>query len=138
MKKYHLIIALLLGAFVFTSASISEEPNSLKDQLIGKWNWITVINKATSEESGIELITMGLATEVNTEFKADNTYIESKLRKGKTEYSTIKGEWKIENTDILATKYKDKWQKSKILKLSNDTIILEMNSQMNLLLIKQK
>jgi hypothetical protein len=84
------------------------------------------------------MVTMGIAIEVKTEFKKDNTYTDSKLIKGRTEYSHINGEWKIENNEMLNFKSKDKWMPSKILKISNDSLLLQMNSKFTLLMVKQK
>jgi len=132
-------IVLLAGLIVLTgSATLKRSSSELKDKLIGIWKWNTVINSQTNEDMGIDVVTMGMATEVKTEFRKDNTYIESKLRKGSTEYSTTTGEWKIEKDEVLNLKPKDTWKPSKILKLSNDTLLLEMNPQMNLLMIKEK
>ena len=133
--KIYISFLLFMLLFVSTAFKYSSE---LKDQVVGKWKWVTIINSSTNEEAGLELVTMGLASDVNVEFKEDNTYVESKRRKAGAEYSTLVGEWKIENDAILSTKQKDKWISMKILKLSNDSLLLEMNKDMNLLMVKEK
>jgi hypothetical protein len=133
--KTKITILSFIALIVLTSAKPIEKDSS--EKLIGTWIWKTVIDGETNEDMGIDVVTMGMASEVKTEFKKDKTYIESKLRKGTTEYSTTNGEWKTED-DILSLKAKDKWRPSKILKISNDTLVLQMNPKMNLLMIKQK
>ncbi len=135
MKIY---ISFLLVILLFLSASFRHLTSELRDQVVGKWKWVTIINSSTNEEAGLELVTMGLASDVKVEFKEDNTYVESKRRKAGAEYSTLSGEWKIEKDAILSTKQKDKWISMRILKLSNDSLLLEMNKDMNLLMIKEK
>ncbi len=106
--------------------------------MVGTWTWKTIIDAETKEDLGIDMVTMGMASEVKTEFKKDKTYVESKLRKGSTEYSTTNGEWKFESNDMLNLKSKDKWRPSKVVKISNDSLLLQMNPKMLLLMIKQK
>ncbi len=118
-----------------TSGMISE--NDLKKKLIGIWLWQTVFDSETGEDMGIQEVTMGMATEVKTEFRMDHIYVESKLRKGSSEYSTTEGEWRLENNKVLAMKSKEKWSSVNILKLSEDSLLLEINPKMNLLMIKQ-
>jgi len=131
-SKLLTLLALMLVSFTRIQTT------DTSDKLIGTWKWAIAINSETNEEMGIEAMTMGMATEVKTEFKKDKTFVESKMRKGSTEYSTTSGEWKLESGDILNLKPKEKWQPKKILKLSNDSLLLQMNPQMNLLMIKQK
>jgi hypothetical protein len=133
--KTKITLLSFIALIVLTSAKPVEKDSS--EKLIGTWIWKTVIDGETKEDMGIDVVTMGMASEVKTEFKKDKTYIESKLRKGTKEYSTTNGEWKTED-DILSLKAKDKWRPSKILKISNDSLLLQMNPKMHLLLIKQK
>ena len=133
-------LALLLGAtFLLSSAkTITNFQSDLSEKLIGNWIWKNVINTETQEELGIDMITMGMASEVKTEFKKDGTYIERKLRKGSNEYSNVNEEWKTENDETLNLKAKDKWRPNKILKLSKDSLLIQMNPKLNLLMIRQK
>lgn len=108
------------------------------EQLVGTWNWKTVIDPETGDDLGLDRLTMGLASEIKTEFKKDNNYVERKLKPGSTEYSTTNGEWKLEEKDILSLKAKDKWRPATILKMSGDSLLLQMNPKMNILMIKQK
>ncbi len=138
MKSKILSIS-LLAILVLSGATITTKVQSdLADKLIGTWIWKTVIDSETKQDLGLDMVTMGIASEVKTEFKKDNTYTESKLRKGSTEYSNINGEWKIENNETLNLKAKDKWMPSKILKISNDSLLLQMNPKLTLLMVKQK
>lgn len=133
--KAKITILSFLTLLIFTSASTTKTDSS--EKIIGTWVWKTILDGETNQDMGIDMVTMGMASEVKTEFKKDKTYIESKLRKGTTEYSTTTGEWKIED-EILNLKIKDKWRPSKILKMSNDSLLLQMNPKMHLLMIKQK
>ncbi|MCR6639842.1 MAG: lipocalin family protein [Sporocytophaga sp.] len=137
--KLKILSISLLAILVLSGATITTKVQSdLADKLIGTWIWKTVIDSETKQDLGLDMVTMGIASEVRTEFKRDNTYTESKLRKGSSEYSYINGEWKIENNETLNLKAKDKWMPSKILKISNDSILLQMNSKLTLLMVKQK
>lgn len=133
--KIKVIIFSLFTLLILTSTTTIQTDSS--EKLIGTWIWKTILDGETNQDMGIDMVTMGMASEVKTEFKKDKTYIESKLRKGTTEYSTTTGEWKIED-EILNLKIKDKWRPSKILKMSNDSLLLQMNPKMHLLMIKQK
>lgn len=129
----------IFALFLFTSATTNTKvQTNLSEKLVGTWTWKTIIDAETKEDLGIDMVTMGMASEVKTEFKKDKTYIESKLRKGSAEYSTTNGEWKFESNDVLNLKSKDKWRPSKVLKISNDSLLLQMNPKMLLLMIKQK
>lgn len=129
----------VIAIFFLTSAT---KPTNVKpdksEELIGTWIWTTILDAETDQDLGIDMVTMGMASEVKTEFKKDKTYIESKLRNGSTEYSNVNGEWKIENEEILSLKAKDKWRPSKIVKLANDSLVLQMNPKMKLLMIRKK
>lgn len=137
--KSKIVAASFVALLVFTSAQTITPPQSgMAEKLIGTWTWTTVIDGETNQDMGIDIVTMGMATEVKTEFKKDNTYIESKLRKGSTEYSNVNGEWKLEGDDVLNLKSKDKWRPSKVLKLRNDSLLIQMNPKMHLLMLKKK
>lgn len=137
--KSKIVTASFVALLVFTSAQTITPPQSgMAEKLIGTWTWTTVIDGETNQDMGIDIVTMGMATEVKTEFKKDNTYIESKLRKGSTEYSNVNGEWKLEGDDVLNLKSKEKWRPSKILKLRNDSLLVQMNPKMHLLMLKKK
>ena len=136
IMKTKFLAASVLVVFVLTSATTNQ--SDLSEKLIGTWTWNTIIDTETKQDMGIDMVTMGMASEVKTEFKKDKTYIESKLRKGTTEFSTTIGEWKIEENQVLNLKVKEKWRPSKILKLSNDSLLVQMNPKMALLMIKKK
>lgn len=138
MKTKIIALSLLVIFFLTSATKMANVQSDKSEKLIGIWIWKTVIDAETNEDLGIDMITMGMASEVKTEFKKDNTYIESKLRNGSTEYSNVNGEWKIENDEILNLKAKDKWRPSKILKLSNDSLLLQMNPKMKLLMMRKK
>lgn len=139
MMKTKIIYLSLIVIFFLNSATKMTTVQSDKSEIIiGTWIWKTVIDTETNEDLGIDVITMGMTSEVKTEFKKDKTYIESKLRNGSTEYSNVNGEWKIENDEILHLKAKDKWRPSKILILSNDSLLLQMNPKMKLLMMRKK
>ncbi|MGV3695821.1 lipocalin family protein [Flavobacterium sp.] len=129
-------VALSIIALLVLMSVAPQDDTSKK--LIGTWKWANVINGETNEEMGIDMVTMGMASEVKTEFKTGGSYVESKLRTGATEYSTTNGEWKLEGDDVLNMKPKDKWRPSKILKFTKDSLIIQMSPKMNLLLVKQK
>lgn len=133
--KAKILFLSVIGLLVFASA---QKQTDVSQKLIGTWKWTTVFDAETNQDMGIDMLTMGMAAEIKTEFRKDNTYTESKLRKGTTEYSTTNGEWKLEDNEILSLKMKEKWRPAKILKLSNDTLMLQINQKMHLLLIKQK
>lgn len=135
--KTHIFSFAILTFLLFTSAT-SKVQSDLSEKIIGTWNWKTVIDVETKQDMGIDMMTMGMASDVKTEFKKDNTYIESKLKKGSTEYSNIQGEWKIENNETLLLKAKEKWTPSKVLKLSNDSLLVQMNPKMILVMVKEK
>lgn len=129
----------LLALFICTSATIKTDVQSDKsDKLIGTWVWSTILDASTNQDMGLDMVTMGMTSEVKTEFKKDKTYIESKLKKESSDYATVKGEWKLEPNDILSLKAKDKWRPIKILKMANDSLVLQMNPKMNLVMVKQK
>ncbi|MBS7788121.1 lipocalin family protein [Flavobacterium sp. CYK-55] len=129
----------VFAVLVLTSAtSIKTVQSDLSEKLIGTWQWNTIIDAETKESMGLDMVTMGMASEVKTEFKKDKTYIESKLKKGTTDWSNLSGEWKIEDGDVLNLKAKDKWRPSKVVKMSNDSLLLQMNPKMLLLMIKKK
>jgi hypothetical protein len=138
MKTKIIALSLLVIFFLTSATKMANVQSDKSEKLIGIWIWKTVIDAETNEDLGIDMITMGMTSEVKTEFKKDNTYIESKLRNGSTEYSNVNGEWKIENDEILNLKAKDKWRPSKILKLSNDSLLLQMNPKMKLLMMRKK
>ncbi len=128
----------LFALLVFTSAKTTTETSDVSERLIGTWVWRTVLDGQTKEDTGIDIVTMGMASEVKTEFKKDNTYVESKMRKGTTEYSTTTGEWKLEGDEILNMKAKDKWRPAKIVRMANDSLLLQMNPKLVLVLVKKK
>lgn len=138
MKTKTISLSLIVIFFLTSATKMTNVQSDKSEKLIGIWIWKTVIDAETNEDLGIDMITMGMASEVKTEFKKDKTYIESKLRNGSTEYSNVNGEWKIENDEILNLKAKDKWRPSKILKLSNDSLLLQMNPKMKLLMMRKK
>ncbi|MFY7971948.1 MAG: hypothetical protein ACOVOO_08400 [Flavobacteriales bacterium] len=132
------IFTLIISAILMMSATLVNFGDPKEDKLIGVWKWSKVINKTTGEESGIDAILMGMASEVKMEFKADHTYIESKLRKGSTTYSNYQGQWKFENDETLSTYQKEKWTSNKIEKFTADSLLMQMNPQMSILMIKEK
>lgn len=134
--KTRFLAASVLALFVLTSATTNQ--SDLSEKLIGTWSWNTIIDPETNQDLGLDMVTMGMAAEIKTEFKKDKTFTESKLRKGTTEYSTTNGEWKIEGNETLTMKIKEKWRPSKILKFSNDSLLVQMNPKMALLMIKKK
>ncbi len=139
MMKTKIFALSLLSLFVFSSAAtIGKVQSDLSEKIIGTWIWKTIIDTETQQDMGLDMVTMGMAAEVKTEFKKDKTYIESKLRKGTTEYSTTNGEWKLESDEILNLKAKDKWRPGKIVKVTKDSLLLQMNPKMTLLMIRQK
>ena len=138
MKTKTFALSFIVISFLTSATTITDFQSDKSEKLIGTWVWNTVIDADTNENLGIDMVTMGMASEVKTEFKKDKTYIESKLKKGSAEYSNVTGEWKIENDEILNLKAKDKWRPSKILKLSNDSLLLQMNPKMKLLMIRKK
>lgn len=137
--KTKILVLSVFAVLVLTSAtSIKTVQSDLSEKLIGTWQWNTIIDAETKESMGLDMVTMGMASEVKTEFKKDKTYIESKLKKGTTDWSNVSGEWKIEDGDVLNLKAKDKWRPSKVVKMSNDSLLLQMNPKMLLLMIKKK
>ena len=138
MKTKIISLSLLVILFLTSATKMTNVTSDKSEKIIGIWIWKTVIDTETNEDLGIDMITMGMASEVKTEFKKDKTYIESKLRNGSTEYSNVSGEWKIENDEILNLKAKDKWRPSKILKLSNDSLLVQMSPKMKLLMLRKK
>lgn len=132
-----LLMPVLLFLFAFATSNANAQTHTA-DKLVGTWTWKTIIDPETGSDMGIETLTMGMASEVKTEFKKDNTYVESKIRSGSTEYSTVNGEWKLEENNILSLKAKEKWRPGKLIQLTNDSLLLQMNPKMNLLMLKQK
>lgn len=131
MKKILCIpFILLFTSFIFKKIENDES------KVIGTWNWSSVLNPKTNEINGIEDLTMGVGKKVKTIFFSNHTYNEIKFRSEK-DSSIVKGEWKLESENILSLKSKDKWRPSKIVKLNHDTLILEMNPMMNLILTKK-
>jgi Domain of unknown function (DUF5004) len=137
--KSRILVLSFCVLFIFCSSTTARKIQfDLSETIVGTWIWKAVLDAETGQDMGLDMVTMGMATEVKIEFKKDQTYVESKLRKGNAEYSTTNGEWKIDNDEILNLKGKDKWRPSKILKFSNDFLLLQMNAKMNLLMIRQK
>ncbi len=134
----HKLFIPVLALLVLTSAAtIKISQGDRPETLVGTWLWKTVIDPASGEDVGIELLTMGLASEIKTEFRKDGSYVESKLKSGSNDLSETRGEWKLE-TDKLSLKSKDKWRPATIIKLTNDSLLLQMNPNIILLMLKQK
>ena len=137
--KTGIVAVSVIGLFILTSArTLQETQSEVSQKIIGTWMWNNVIDAETNKEMGIGMVTMGMASEVKTVFKKDGTFEESKLRKDSKEWSTNHGEWKMEDKETLNMKPKDKWKPSKILKLTDDSLLLQMSPTMNLLMIRQK
>ena len=138
MKIKNLTLSFVALILLTSASKVTKTQHDISEKLIGTWIWKTVLDGESNKDLGLDVITMGMASEVKTEFKTDNSYIESKMRKGSDEYSQTTGEWKIENNETLNLKSRDKWRPSKILKITTDSLLLQMNPKMYLLMIKQK
>lgn len=134
--KNTLTISAILFCCSFNSLTFN---NDSTQSILGIWKWMKVINSETKEEAGIEMITMGMAKEVKTEFLKDGSYLEHKWREGKSEPSTIKGEWKLEaDGKMLSMKPKENWMETPVILLTEDSLIIQMHPTMQLLMIKEK
>ena len=130
---------LVIVFLFFISVSFTVTDPEMEIQLLGTWKWVHLINSETNEIAGLEQLTMGMAKEVKTEFKADSIYIEYKNTLNSNELSSNKGLWYYDKkNNALMMKPKDKWLSSKIVRFSKDTIVLEMMKPMNLLMIREK
>jgi hypothetical protein len=110
-----------------------------KNQLIGSWRWLHVMNTATNEKVSIEKLTMGMTNNIKTTFKDDNTYTEDKTKLDGSGVSTTTGEWKLEDNDkILSMKSNDKWRPSKVILFTADSLIVEMRPSLQLVMTKEK
>ncbi|MEI7979301.1 MAG: hypothetical protein WCI53_10690 [Bacteroidota bacterium] len=134
----HLLISSLL---LLTLGSMTNLPQdkATGNELIGTWKWIHVTNSETQQILGLDILTMGLAKEIKTEFKQDSTYVEYKNKLKGEGYAMINGLWGIiSETKTLKMKAKDQWISSKIIYLTKDTLIIEIRKPMHLLMIKEK
>ncbi len=135
--KQLLISSLLL----LTLCSMTNLPQVINNgnELIGTWKWVHVTNSETKEILGLDMLTMGLAKEIKTEFKEDSTYVEYKNKLKGEGYAMTNGLWVIDSeTKTLKSKAKDQWISSKIIYLTKDTLIIEMRKPMHLLMVKEK
>ena len=134
--KHPILVLMVIGSLLSIAMKL---PQDSEKTIIGKWKWVNLFNPETQDSLGLYLLTMGMAKEVFTEYKEDNTFIEYKNKLDKEGFSETKGEWKLEdNNSTLKLKPKEKWMSSKIIKLSADTLIVEIRSPFQLLMVKQK
>ena len=139
MKKTSSILATFLLFITLTSLTLFPGNKIAKEDLIGTWKWVTLKNGDTGEDLGIEMLTMGMAKEVKVEFRSDFTYSEIKNKLEGDGFSETKGEWALEdNNTVLNMKPKDKWMPSKIVSFEGDTLIVDMRSPMQLVMVKVK
>ncbi len=135
LRKFFTPVVVMLLLTSATPINIFQDDRS--EKLIGTWLWKTIIDAESGEDMGIEVLTMGLTSEIKTEFRGDKTYVESKLKSGSNKHSETTGEWKIE-MDKLSLKSNDKWRPATIIKMTNDSLLLQMNKNMLLLMLKQE
>ena len=125
MRVFLLFSILSLSLIVFSSFIEKED-------LVGTWRWLYILNTQSGEKMSIEKLTM--AKEVKTEIKTDNTYLEYKTN-SENKTSTTSGEWKLESDGTLSMKPNDKWLPSKTIHLSSDTLTVQMMGPMHLVMI---
>ncbi|OYU81896.1 MAG: hypothetical protein CFE23_03205 [Flavobacterium sp. BFFFF1] len=138
MKIRVFILSTVSLLFLTSATPVKQNGIGISEKLIGTWTWTTFISAETKQELSMEAFTQMQVKEMKTEFRSDNTYIESKLKKGNKDYITVNGEWKVENEEILSLKEKANWTPAKILKFANDSLLLQMNPKIVLLMVKQK
>ncbi len=136
MKIFKVTLPIVLATLL---SSFQKDPDNTEKTLVGTWKWHTVINTSTNDTLGLEMLTMGMAREVKTEFRDDHTYTEIKNKLEGDGASKKVGEWKLEeNNTVLSMKTKEKWVPGKILKLTPDTLILQPREPFGHILIKQR
>ena len=133
MKKTFSVLLIAIFSFGFLSFSIT------KQELVGTWRWIHVLNSNTGQEMNVSELTMGMAKEVKTQFKDENTYVELTTNTEDNSVSTKEGQWELAKDGATLTMIsKGKTLPSKIVSLRNDTLVVEMRSPMNLVMVKEK
>ena len=132
MKKTFSVLLIAIFSFGFLSFSIT------KQELLGTWRWIHVVNSNTGQKIGINELSMGMSKEVKVQFKEDNTYVELKTRNDDNSVSTTEGQWQLDKEGAILTMVsKGKSMPSKIVDFKNDTLVVEMRGSMNLVMVKE-
>lgn len=136
MRAFCLFVAVVFLAWL--SAFI--RPNGYtSSQLLGTWNWVHMTDTEAEKVLSLSDMTMGLATKVQFEFKTDSIYFENKNKLNATSMISNSGKWYLdEQTGILYMSSKGKWNASQIIRLTADTMVLEMRKPLQLLLVREK
>jgi hypothetical protein len=125
--------ALGLAAFLFVCSSFATDK-----ELTGAWRWLYVIHPESGEHIDIGTITMGMASAVHTDLKADGTYIERKARARDGREAAQPGIWKTESGGtVLSMKSGDTWTSMKIISLQQDTLTVGMGGAMQLVMVRE-
>ncbi|WP_181368937.1 DUF5004 domain-containing protein [Flavobacterium pallidum] len=135
--KIKIIAFSIVTLAVLSSSKMIPPQQGISQQLIGTWKWNAFINTKIGQTLSIEVFSQMAVKEMKTEFRSDNTYTESKLKKGSTEFTTLEGTWKVENEATLSMKEKGDWRAAKIVKFANDSLVLEIAPQVNLLMVRE-
>lgn len=133
MTKTKLFASAAIYLFILSSFIVS------KNEVLGKWNWLHIIDTESKKVLRIEDISIGMADKLTTEFKEDNSYVESKTNSKQNKTSTTNGEWKLEfDGTVLSLKPADKWLPTPIVSCKGDTMVIQMSPVKHLVLVKQK
>lgn len=140
MKTFKSLVVLFLAFLTLSSmTSFNLEREAVEKSLLGTWNWQTVIDARTDEDMGLEMITMGMAKEIKTEFRKDYNYIEYKNKLKGEGYSSTEGIWRLSEDGIeLSMSRKGKTTAARIIRLDKDSLLLEMRYPYQILMVKEK
>lgn len=128
-----------LPLFAFASVLFLSSFLTDKKELLGTWRWVHVQNTSSGEIMDVGMLTMNMSKDVKTELKDDGSFIEHKVSAEDGSVSKNDGEWTLEeNGTVIKMKMNEKWRSSKILKLTADTLLVEIRSPMNLLMVREK
>ncbi|MCB9294669.1 MAG: hypothetical protein H6559_16345 [Lewinellaceae bacterium] len=60
--KLPILVLIAIGSLLFISMKLPAQDSD--KTIIGKWKWINLFNPETQDSLGLDLLTMGMATEV--------------------------------------------------------------------------
>jgi hypothetical protein len=120
-----------------SQTSRSEREREVVSRITGAWKWAVITENNSGKQYSIEEFSKGETKGVKIYYYDDYTYAEKDFRENTKE---TKGNWKLEEDGTVLSAapetQQDNWKSRKILKLTDDSMVLKMSDQYNLVLVK--
>jgi len=139
LKKITLVI-FIIGLFLLLTGFDKSNDNINIDSkdIVGTWIWSKIKTPNSEKWNDISKVFFGFVQEIKTEYKENKTFVEykTKLSDGVSE---LNGQWRLnkpEGTLLMMNEKNNTWKHYPILKYSNDSMIIDMDKNGKVLLLK--